>query len=317
MIITGGAGFIGSHVAERFLADGAHVVALDDLDPWYSPARKRTNLVRAGRSPSFELITADAASAAVGEFREGDLVIHLAGRPGVQDSWGPGFTDSARRNIELTQAVFEEALAAGVDRVVYASSSSVYGDTAVEGGARRAAPISPYGVAKLAGEQLAEVYRRRGVDIVTLRYFTVYGPRQRPDMAMHRMFAACAPGADVFVRRGDGRQRREFTFVDDIAAATVAAALTPAAANQTFDLGGGSSASLACVMSLVERVTGQTMRVDERPAPAGDPRATVADTTKARDVLGWAPRVDLAAGLSAQWAWHSAQMADESVVVVP
>ncbi|MEM7141200.1 MAG: NAD-dependent epimerase/dehydratase family protein [Actinomycetota bacterium] len=317
VVITGGAGFIGSHVVQRLAALGATVTILDDLDPWYSPARKRRNLDELVAIAGVDAIEGDAARTAVDHFGDADIVIHLAGRPGVQDSWGPGFTDSSRRNIELSQTIFEEALAAGVGRVVYASSSSIYGTTATEDGDRIASPVSPYGVSKLAGEQLAGVYRERGLDIVSLRYFTVYGPRQRPDMAMYRMFAACMAGLeDVFVRRGDGLQRREFTYVGDIADATIAAALMPDAANHTFDLGGGSSTDLASVMRRVESITGCDMRMVPRPASEGDPRATVADITDARRVLGWSPRVSLEEGLRAQWAWQSAQAPDDSVIAL-
>ena len=305
VVVTGAAGFIGSTVVDRLLGLGAEVVGIDDLDPWYDPARKRANLTGALTHPSFRLVEADAADVIGDVFRPGDLVIHLAGRPGVQDSWGLGFADYSRRNIELTQRVYEEALGVGVERVVYASSSSIYGRSSA-GDHRAAAPISPYGVSKLAGEQLAGVYAERGLDIVSLRYFTVYGPRQRPDMAMHRMFEASRPNDTVFVRRGDGLQRREFTFVGDVAEATILSAVAPTAAGRNLDIGGGESASLLDAMALVERFAG-AIRTEVFPAPAGDPRATAADLAPTTAVLGWVPTTSLVEGLRAQAAWHAAQ----------
>ncbi|MEM8704809.1 MAG: NAD-dependent epimerase/dehydratase family protein [Actinomycetota bacterium] len=310
--MTGAAGFIGSTVVERLLALGADVVGIDDLDPWYAPARKLANLTNARRNARFTLVEDDAASVVGDVLRPDDLVIHLAGRPGVQDSWGLGFADYSRRNIELTQRVYEEALGVGANRVVYASSSSLYGGSSA-GDDRRAAPISPYGVSKLAGEHLANVYGERGLDIVSLRYFTVYGPRQRPDMAMHRMFEATKPNETVFVRRGDGLQRREFTFVGDVAEATILSAVAPAAPGRSLDIGGGESASLLDAMALVEQLAGP-MRLETLPAPAGDPRATAADLAQTTEVLGWVPTTSLVDGLTAQAAWHQDLPAYDTVI---
>ncbi|MEO0493546.1 MAG: NAD-dependent epimerase/dehydratase family protein [Actinomycetota bacterium] len=312
VVVTGAAGFIGSTVVDRLLALGAEVVGIDDLDPWYLPARKIGNLESARQNERFTLVEADAAEVIGDVLRPGDLVIHLAGRPGVQDSWGLGFTDYSRRNIELTQRVYEEALGVGAERVVYASSSSIYGGSSA-GDERGAAPISPYGVSKLAGEHLANVYLERGLDIVSLRYFTVYGPRQRPDMAMHRMFEATKPNDTVFVRRGDGLQRREFTFVGDVAEATILSAVAPSAPGRQLDIGGGESASLLDAMAIVERLAGP-IRTETLPAPAGDPRVTAADLAPTTDVLGWVPTTSLVDGLAAQAAWHAAQPDYETVI---
>lgn len=303
VVVTGAAGFIGSTVVDQLLALGAVVVGIDDFDPWYDPCAKRANLACAAEHREFTLHEADALEAISELLAPDDLVIHLAGRPGVQDSWGFGFADYSRRNIELTQRVFEEALGVGADRVVYASSSSVYGKSSAAGGDRTASPISPYGVSKLAGEQLAGVYAERGLDVVTLRYFTVYGPRQRPDMAMHRMCEAALPGESVFVRRGDGRQRREFTFVSDAAEATILSTVAPGAVGQALDVGGGESASLLDAMKLVEAIMGP-MRQKSLPIPAGDPVATSAECGPTAAVLGWSPTTTLAEGLAAQGAWH-------------
>lgn len=315
VVVTGAAGFIGSTVVDQLLDLGAEVVGIDDLDPWYGPDLKRANITSALEHPAFTFCQADVVEVIGDVLEANDLVIHLAGRPGVQDSWGLGFADYSRRNIEGTQCVFEEALGVGVARVVYASSSSIYGSSSAVGGDRSASPISPYGVSKLAGEQLAGVYAARGLDIVSLRYFTVYGPRQRPDMAMHRMFAATLLGDSTFVRRGDGHQRREFTFVGDVADATIRATVALGAAGAALDIGGGESASLLEVMDAVESIAGP-IRTHTVPSPAGDPVATSAALEPTVAMLGWRPTTSLAAGLGAQAAWHGSRIDYSTVVEV-
>ena len=316
--VTGVAGFIGSHLAERLLQLGCSVIGIDDFDPWYDLNQKRNNLLDVIGNPNFELV--DRAldhETACAAFGRSSVVFHLAGRPGVQDSWGQGFVESSRRNVELTQQVLEASVESDVSRVVYASSSSVYGSgaTSLEI-APEPQPISPYGVSKLVGEQLAHVYRNRGLEVTNLRYFTVYGPRQRPDMAMHRMFESTKANGPVFVRRGDGLQRREFTYVSDVVSATVAAGFVAAAADETFDVGGGSSVSLQEVMSLVEKLAGAPMRTETTAAPAGDPAVTVARTKKTRDVLGWIPEVDLVKGLGQQCEWHRQRVSSEAPILI-
>ena len=304
-VVTGAAGFIGSHLVDLLVGRGRAVVGLDSLDPAYSPDQKRANLAAASRYPRFRL--------EVGDLRHTDLVplfagagtvYHLAARAGVQDSWGGGFASAWEVNVAGTQAVLEAALAAGVRRVVVASSSSVYGETAAPGGRRTLSPISPYGASKAACEHLAGVYARRGLDVVTLRYFTVYGPRQRPDMAMHRIIEAAGSTGPAFVRRGSGSQTREFTFVRDVAAATAAAGILSGAAGRTFDIGGGTRMSLNGVIAAVEDLAGTAVPVSTVARPAGDPQATAADCAAAARVLGWRPVTSLRRGLAEQWAWH-------------
>jgi nucleoside-diphosphate-sugar epimerase len=305
VVVTGAAGFIGSHLVDELLARGEHVIGIDSFDPWYSPHQKQANLALATRHHRFELATIDLLDpAAIEPFEGANRVFHLAGRPGVQDSWGPGFGDATRQNVEVTQRVYEHALACAVERVVYASSSSVYGNHASPGQDRATTPISPYGVTKLAGEQLAEVYRLRGLSISALRYFTVYGPRQRPDMAMHRIFEATIPDGPTFVRRGDGHQEREFTYVADIVEATIAASHAPLAANAALDIGGGSVASLNDVINEIAKISGVSARVRVVPSPSGDPTQTEADSQTTRRLLGWEPKTPLAEGLRSQWSWH-------------
>ena len=304
-VVTGAAGFIGSHLVDLLLDEGHTVIGLDSFDPAYSPAQKRANLAAAEQHPSFRLVVDDLRRADLaGLFAGATTVYHLAARAGVQDSWRKGVTDTWEVNVAGTQAVFESALAAGAERVVLASSSSVYGETAAPGGPRTVNPISPYGASKAACEHLAGVYARRGLEVVTLRYFTVFGPRQRPDMAMHRMFEATRPGGPVFYRRGAGEQTREFTFVRDVAQATAAVANVPSAAGRTFDIGGGAHPSLNDVIAAVGAVAGTAVQVQTVPRPAGDPQATAADTGPARRLLGWRPVTSLRRGLVEQAAWH-------------
>ena len=316
--VTGAAGFIGSHLVERLLQLGCSVIGIDDFDPWYDPIQKRRNLLDVVGNPNFELVGSALSHATAREaFSQSSIVFHLAGRPGVQDSWGEGFVESSRRNVELTQRVFETSLECEVSRVVYASSSSIYGSgaTSLEV-SPEPRPISPYGVSKLVGEQLAHVYRNQGLEVTNLRYFTVYGPRQRPDMAMHRMFESTKPDGPVFVRRGDGQQRREFTYVSDVVSATVAAGFVVAAADETFDVGGGSSVSLQEVMAIVEQLSGAALRTENVAAPAGDPATTVARTNKTSEVLGWLPEVELVEGLRRQWEWHRQRVLSEAPLLV-
>ena len=298
-IVTGAAGFIGSHLTERLLDMGETVVGIDNFDPWYDPKSKESNIRFALANPDFSIIKEDVLSLDLGKvFNESDVVYHLAARPGVQDSWNTGFSASVENNILATQQVFESALISGVRRVVFASSSSVYGESATEG-TKSISPISPYGVSKAACEQLADVYRARGLDIMIMRYFTVYGPRQRPDMAMNRLFRATLPGTYRFPLRGNGSQRREFTFMKDVVTASIkAGSLDLQEISAPFDVGGGVSASLGEVMSIVEELVGAQLRIDQEPLAVGDPLITVASTDFTESVLDWKATTDLREGLA-------------------
>ena len=222
----------------------------------------------------------------------------------MQDSWGTGFVDCINRNTTDTQRVYENALAYGIEQVIYASSSSVYGSNDDALSNRIPQPISPYGVSKLAGEHLAGVYRERGLSITCLRYFTVFGPRQRPDMAIHRMFEATRPGGSTFVKRGSGEQRREFTFVNDVVEATIIASKTASAANATLDIGGGFSVSLNELATSIQNISELEMRLSSIPQTAGDPYTTVANLNQTCDTIEWHPTTTLEQGLEAQWLWH-------------
>jgi UDP-glucuronate 4-epimerase len=300
-VVTGAAGFIGSHLAEALLARGDEIVAVDSFTDYYDPALKEEN------ARAFEVSRLDLAEdeLALDGF---DGVFHLAGQPGVR-SFGEVFEDYVRRNIVATQRVFESAARSGT-RVVFASSSSVYGDaeTYPTPEELRPNPISPYGITKLACEQLAYAYAKSfGLDVVVLRYFTVYGPRQRPDMAFARIVDALARGAS-FELYGDGLQSRSFTYVDDAVEATLAA-MGDAQAGTLYNVGGGAEATMRDAIATLERVSGRTLDMIERPAAAGDVRRTAADTTRIERELGWRATTELEDGLRAQWEWASVRVA--------
>ena len=300
-VVTGAAGFIGSHLTEALLEREDDVVAVDCFTDYYDPALKEDN------AASFDVARLDLASddLALDGF---DGVFHLAGQPGVRASFSD-FDAYARRNLLATQRVFESAARSGV-RVVFASSSSIYGDaerypTPEETLPR---PISPYGITKLGCEQLAYAYATGfALDAVLLRYFTVYGPRQRPDMAVARIVDALARGAS-FELYGDGLQSRSFTYVGDAVAATIAA-MERAPANALYNVGGGEEATMRGAIATLERISGRTLDVVERPAAAGDVRRTAADTSRIERELGWHAHTALADGLQAQWEWASVRVA--------
>jgi UDP-glucuronate 4-epimerase len=306
VLVTGAAGFIGSSLARALLGRGAEVAGIDAFTPNYDPGVKRANLACLLDRPGFAFAEADLRTAALAPLLEGVThVAHLAALPGVRPSWGEAFRDYAEHNILATQRLLEAVRGPSLERIVVASSSSVYGAAAEaptpEDAPRR--PISPYGVTKLAAEALAFAYREaRGLPIVALRYFTVYGPGQRPDMAFHRFFEAARRGAPVTVY-GDGRQRRDFTFVDDAVEATIAC-LTRRAPEFAYNVGGGHSVPVGEVLERMEQVTGMHIAREQAPVPPGDPPATAADTTRARRDLDYTPRTDLTEGLARQWEWH-------------
>jgi UDP-glucuronate 4-epimerase len=300
-LVTGAAGFIGSHLAEAVLAQGHELVAVDSFNDYYDPSLKEENA--AGLEVArFDLAEDDLALDGF------DGVFHLAGQPGVR-SFGTVFDDYIRRNMLATQRVFESAARAGV-RVVFASSSSVYGDAERYPTAEDAqpSPISPYGITKLGCEQLAYAYAKGfGLDAVVLRYFTVYGPRQRPDMAFARVVDAVAQGTS-FELYGDGLQSRSFTFVADAVAATLAA-MDSAAAGALYNVGGGAEATMRDAIATLERASGRTLDLVEKPAAAGDVRRTAADTRRIERDLGWRATTTLEDGLRAQWQWASVRVA--------
>ena len=303
--ITGVAGFIGSHLAERLLAEGHEVVGMDSLTEAYDVSLKEENLDQLRSFGSFQFLRGDLVQEDLEKVLEGvDVVYHLAAQAGVRSSWGEEFELYIKRNILATQRLLESCRNKPLERFVFASSSSVYGEQKIyptpEGSLPR--PLSPYGVSKLAAEHLCSLYWRNfGIPCVSLRYFTVYGPRQRPDMAFHRFMKALWRGAPIVIF-GDGTQSRDFTYVSDIVDATLKAATlgTPGA---IYNVGGGSNATLKEVLRLLEEITGLSPRIVWKKREKGDVMHTMADLTLSRKDLHYEPKVDLREGLERQWQW--------------
>jgi nucleoside-diphosphate-sugar epimerase len=303
-LVTGAAGFVGSHLCERLLSDGHTVVGIDCFTAYYERSLKESNLSVSQQDERFELIEADLVAAGIESLLEGvDGVFHLAAQPGVRLSWDR-FDLYLRHNVLATQRLLESVRHRPVP-VVYASSSSIYGlvERLPIREEDRANPISPYGATKLAAEHIMSLYGREfGIPVVSLRYFTVYGPRQRPDMAFTRFLRAAIAGEPVEVL-GDGEQSRDFTFVSDAVDATVRAiGATP---GSRYNVGGGSRATINQVIEIIREVSGRPLAVKHGPRAAGDMAHTWANTDRARRELGWKPRTELGAGLAAQYQWAS------------
>ncbi len=311
-VVTGCAGFIGSHLTETLLERGDAVIGIDALTDYYPRALKQANLEHALARQGFAFLETDLVSAPLTElFADVDGIFHLAAQPGVRGSFGTGFETYVHDNVLATQRVFQAASEAGV-RVVYASSSSIYGDALSFPTSEKARPCprSPYGVTKLGCEHLARAFELSlGLDAVGLRYFTVYGPRQRPDMAIQRIARAvtCGAGFAVF---GTGEQSRDVTYVDDAVTATIAA-MEAAPPGVAYNVGGGSETSLRRIIELSEELTGEQLDVAYTAVATGDVLRTVADTSRIRDDLGWMPQVALEEGLISQLAWAMSQLAWE------
>ena len=305
-LVTGAAGFLGSTLAEALLDAGWDVVGIDAFTDNYPQARKRANVARALTHPRFRLVEADLRSAPIAPLLQGVThVAHLAALPGVRMSWGEPFRDYAEHNVIATQRLLEALRLHPVERIVVASSSSIYGlpsrfPTPEDEPPR---PISPYGVTKLSTEGLLHAYRATfQLPVVALRYFTVYGPRQRPDMGFHGFLEAARHGVPVTVY-GDGGQTRDFTYVDDAVRGTVLAMTRPAP-ELTYNVGGGHRISLNEVIARMEQVTGRKIERKQVAPPPGDPRDTAADVSRARRDLGYEPQTDLTEGLTRQWEWQ-------------
>lgn len=304
-LVTGAAGFIGSTLAERLLLDGIDVVGLDCFTDYYARPLKEANLAPLRANARFSFIEASLQEADLDAALDGVThIYHLAAQAGVRKSWGRDFDVYIVNNIAATQRLLEHCAGRPLERVVYASTSSVYGDAATIPMREdaRPQPVSPYGVTKLAAEHLCFLYlASHGVPCVAMRYFTVYGPRQRPDMGFHRFLTAAMDDRPIS-RYGDGEQTRDFTFVADAVEATRAAGLL-GVPGEVYNVGGGSRVSVNEVFDLVGQVTGRPIRLDVQPPQLGDMRDTYADTSRARDILGFHPSVTLADGLLAEYQW--------------
>ncbi len=298
-LVTGAAGFIGSHLSDALREEGHGVVGLDCFTDYYDVALKEEN------ARGQEILRLDLARDPI-DLEGIDGVFHLAGQPGVR-SFGDVFETYLDRNTLASQRLFEAAARDGV-RVVFASSSSIYGEAEryPTGEDVPPRPVSPYGITKLACEHLARATAHSfGLDVVVLRYFNAYGPRQRPDMAFTRI-AMCLAEERPFDLFGDGLQSRSFTYVGDVVRATIAAM---ADGRGTYNVGGGEEATLRETISILEELAGRPLEIRDHPSVPGDQRRTKADTTLIRSELGWVPTTSLGDGLAAQWAWAAARVA--------
>jgi nucleoside-diphosphate-sugar epimerase len=307
VIVTGAAGFIGSQLIETLLEQGQEVIGIDEFNDYYDPILKRKNVAHLHWLPGFTLIEGDMQFLDWQTLlKDVDIVYHQAAQAGVRASWGRSFRGYTERNINATQVLLEAAKdAKNLKRLVFASSSSVYGDAETlpthEGICPQ--PVSPYGITKLAAELLCGQYHKNfGVPCVLLRYFTVYGPKQRPDMAFHKFFKSILQNEAIPIY-GDGQQTREFTFVSDVIAANLAAAIVPQAIGEIFNIGGGSRVVLAEVLDTIEEIVGKPIKTNYIEKAMGDARHTAADVSKAQKILGYQPQVSLTEGLIQEWQW--------------
>jgi len=304
-LVTGAAGFIGSHLTASLLDKGATVVGVDCFTDYYPRALKERNLEENKLREGFRFAETTIQGADLPALLEGVThVFHLAAQAGVRKSWGTDFKVYTVNNIEATQMLLEACVGRKIERFVHASSSSVYGDRATLPMREDALPqpVSPYGVTKLAAEQLGYLYHVNfGVPAVAMRYFTVYGPRQRPDMAFNRFIRAALNDEEISLF-GDGDQTRDFTFVTDAVAATIAAG--ERGVNGTaYNIGGGARVSMKHVLQIIERVAGHPLKIAHADVQKGDMRDTYADTSLAKKDLGFAPKVSLEEGIQAEYRW--------------
>lgn len=306
-IVTGVAGFIGSHLAETLLRQGATVIGIDQFNSYYSLQLKLNNVDNLQKYSRFKLIKANIQDLDWQELLQSvDVVYHQAAQAGVRASWGEDFQHYTERNINATQVILEGAKKVqSLKRIVYASSSSIYGDAVTMPTPETLCPqpVSPYGITKLAGERLCRLYQQNfGVPITALRYFTVYGPRQRPDMAFHKFFKA-AINQEAISIYGDGQQTRDYTYVSDAVAANLAAGEEPSAVGEVFNIGGGSRVTLMELLAIMEQVIGYPIKKNYIDKAAGDARHTSADVSKAKKILNYVPQVSLQEGLNKEWQW--------------
>jgi nucleoside-diphosphate-sugar epimerase len=306
ILVTGSSGFIGTNLCESLLLDGFEVVGVDSLTENYSTLLKKKNTEFLRRHAKFVFHEEDLLSSNLSElFSNIDVVCHLAGQPSVHNSWGVDFGAYSQRNIVLTQKLLQAARESDVAKFVNSSSSSVYG-TIMNGKTKESDeknPISPYGVTKLAAENLVTLYGSEfNLQTVSLRYFTVYGPRQRPDMAFSKLISSALEGKP-FPLHGDGSQIRDFTFVGDVVDAIKLAAFKDVNAGAVFNIGGGNPTSMSSAIEIIESLLNRSIKIHRQSFGPGNPKTTSADCSKAAELLGWKPKVNITEGLIEQCKW--------------
>jgi len=308
ILVTGACGFIGSNLCKSLLEDGHTVTGIDAFTENYSETIKRSNQDTLVKFASFELLECDLLNTNLIPILDGkDIVFHLAGQPSVHNSWGDDFQTYANRNIVLTQKLLRAAVEMQTPKFINSSSSSVYGRVqstpTIEAAEKR--PISPYGVTKLAAENLVTLFGSEfGLNTVSLRYFTVYGPHQRPDMAFNKLINAGQTGAS-FSLHGDGSQVRDFTFVSDVVEANKLAAYSEVSPGSVFNIGGGSPVSMNKVIAILEEIMNLRINIEFTPLGPGNPMVTSADCSAVEKALGWKSKVDIYTGLKAQFEWQN------------
>ncbi len=304
-LVTGAAGFIGSHLCEKLLNSGFSVIGIDSFTDYYSRELKKKNLSYLLEKQKFEFIKGDINHIDLNKHIEkSDTVFHLAAQAGVRASWGDYFATYTKNNIESTQKILEASKKSKIKKIVYASSSSVYGNTPdlPMKETSRLFPYSPYGVTKLAAENLCSLYYENyGVPVVSLRFFTVYGPRQRPDMAFHKFFKAIGENRPIEIY-GSGEQTRDFTYIDDIVNATITAA-EKGKPGKIYNLGSGNHQKLSIVFPLLEKICGKNVTIKNIETQKGDVKNTYASISRARKDLDYNPRGTLQEGLQQEWLW--------------
>jgi len=304
-LVTGAAGFIGSHLCRRLLRNGAHVCGVDSFTDFYPKWIKELNLRPLLLHNNFEFIPDDILRLNLKKVLERiDMVFHLAAQPGVRASWGKNFSIYTKNNIAATQRLLEAAKSVPIKRFIYASSSSVYGLCPQLPMEETSAlkPFSPYGVTKLAAENLCFLYYKNyGAPCISLRFFTVYGPGQRPDMAFHKFFKSIAQDKEITIY-GDGQQTRDFTYIDDIIEANISS-IECGKVGEAYNVGGGSRKKLADLIPIMAKICQKKIQVKHQEGQKGDVRHTFADIAKAKKDLNYSPQTSLEDGLGKEWEW--------------